>query len=93
MARYTIRIELHDATWDDYVKMYKHLSAQGITDIISSDDGTRYKMPPAEYSYDGVATRTQLLDMAKSSAGKVVRSYAVLVTESSGRTWHGLDKV
>jgi len=92
MARYTIRIELHDATWDDYVEMYKHLATQGITDIITSDDGVRYKMPPAEYNYDGNATRAQVLEMAKASAGKVVRSYAVLVTESNGRTWHGLAK-
>ncbi len=91
MARYTIRIELRDATWDDYEEMYKHLAAQGISDIIATDDG-RYKMPPAEYNYDGNATRAQVLDMAKAAAGKVVRSYAVLVTESNGRTWHGLAK-
>lgn len=92
MARYTIRIELHDATWDNYVQMAKHLAAQGITDVISSDEGVRYKMPPAEYAYDGSATRAQVLEMAKSSAAKVVRAYAVLVTESAGRTWHGLEK-
>ena len=92
MARYTIRIELHDATWDDYEEMYQHLAAQGITDIIASGDGVSYKMPPAEYNYDGTATRDQVLEMAKASAGKVVRSYAVLVTESDGRTWHGLAK-
>jgi hypothetical protein len=92
MARYTIRIELHDATWDEYEAMYEYLEAQGITDIITSSDGARYKMPPAEYNYEGNATRAQVLDMAKASAAKVVRSYAVLVTESAGRTWHGLAK-
>jgi len=92
MPRYTIRIELHDATWDHYIEMYKHLAAQGITDIITSDDGARYKMPPAEYNYDGLANRNQVLEMSKASAAKVVRSYAVLVTESAGRVWHGLDK-
>lgn len=92
MARYTIRIMLNDATLDEYEAMYEYLAAQGITDIITSDDGTRYKMPPAEYTYEGNATRAQVLDMAKASAAKVVRSYAVLVTESAGRTWHGLAK-
>lgn len=92
MASYTIRIELHDATWADYMEMYKHLAIQGITDIIISDDGVRYRMPPAEYNYEGKATSPQLLEMAKASAGKVVRSYAVLVTESGGRRWHGLSK-
>jgi len=93
MAKFTIRIELHDATWDDYMEMYKHLEAQGITDIITSGDGTRYRMPPAEYNYEGTATRADVLALAKKSASKVVKSYAVLVTESSGRSWEGLDKV
>lgn len=73
--------------------MYQHLAAQGITDIISSDNGVSYKMPPAEYNYVGTATRAQVLEMAKASAGKFVRSYALVVTESSGRKWHGLAKV
>ncbi|KUJ05468.1 hypothetical protein ACSMEB_20405 [Stenotrophomonas maltophilia] len=93
MASYTIRIELHEADWDDYVEMYQHLAAQGITDIISSDNGVSYKMPPAEYNYVGSATRAQVLEMAKASAGKVVRSYAVFVTESNGRKWYGLAEV
>lgn len=92
MARYTIRIVLHDATWDEYEAMYEHLAAQGITDIITSDHGTQYKMPPAEYNYQGNATMAQVIDMAKASAAKVVRSYAVLVTEATGRSWHGLTK-
>ncbi|MCW0399675.1 hypothetical protein NB688_002756 [Xanthomonas sacchari] len=92
MARYTIRIELHGATWDDYVEMYKYLAAQGITDIITSDDGTRYKMPPAEYNYEGGATRDQVLASAKACAAKVVHSYAVLVTEAIARSWHSLAK-
>lgn len=93
MARFTIRIELHDATWDDYVTMYEHLAGFGITDIITSDDGVQYKMPPAEYNYEGNTTRSQVLETAKQCAARVVKSYAVLVTESAGRTWHGLEMV
>ncbi|WP_449301659.1 hypothetical protein [Pseudoxanthomonas mexicana] len=93
MADFTIRIVLHDATWDEYVAMYQHLAAVGITDQITSDSGTTYRMPPAEYNYQGNATRAQVLDMAKAAAARVVRRYAVLVTESRGRTWHGLDEI
>jgi hypothetical protein len=92
MARFTIRIELHDASWDDYEEMYGYLESQRIIDVITSDDGVKYKMPPAEYHYEGAATRAQVLDMAKASAAKVAKSYTVLVTESAGRTWHGLKK-
>ena len=93
MADFTIRIVLSDATWDEYEEMYQHLAAVGITDEITSDNGTTYRMPPAEYNYQGNATRAQVLELAKAAAAKVVRKYAVLVTESKGRTWHGLEKV
>lgn len=93
MARFTIRIELHEATWDDYVAMYDHLAGYGITDILTSDDGVKYKMPPAEYNYEGNSTRSEVLESAKKCAAKVVKSYAILVTESAGRTWNGLGKV
>lgn len=92
MADFTIRIVLTDATWDEYEEMYGHLAAVGITDLITSDSGTTYRMPPAEYNYQGDATRAQVLEMAKAAAAKVVSKYAVLVTESKGRTWSGLEK-
>jgi hypothetical protein len=92
MARFTVRIELVNASWDQYKQMYAHLERHGIVDIITSDQGARYRLPPAEYNYDGNASRDQVLEMAKSSAAKVVRDYRVLVTESAGRTWHNLEK-
>lgn len=91
MARYTIRIELLDATWDEYETMYELLAKVGIVDSIADSSGATYRLPPAEYNYDGAATRTQVLEMAKSAASRVVRDYRVLVTESTGRTWHNLE--
>lgn len=93
MADFTIRIVLNDATWDEYEELYQHLAAVGIADEVSSDSGTTYRMPPAEYNFRGNATRAQVLELAIAAAAKVVRKYSVLVTESKGRTWHGLDKV
>ena len=93
MTDYTIRIELHDASWDEYEEMYGYLAAVGITDVITSDKGISYKMPPAEYNYQGSENRSQVLEMAKAAATRVVSSFAVLVTQANGRTWHGLEKV
>ena len=93
MADFTVRIVLDDATWDEYEEMYRHLAAVGITDEITSNDGTTYRMPPAEYNYQGNATRTQVLELAKAAAAKAVLKYSVLVTESKGRAWHGLEKI
>lgn len=93
MAGFTVRVELHRATWDDYVALYEQLAAYGITDTITSDDGIAYRMPPAEYNYEGSATRDQVLETTKACAASVVRSYAVLVTEAVARSWHGLERV
>ena len=93
MGRFTVRIELHNASWDDYEALYKHLAGYGITDVITSDQGFQYKMPPAEYNYEGDATRNQVLETCKQCAAKVVKSYAILVTEAVARTWHGLQKI
>lgn len=91
MARYTIRIELLDATWDEYEAMYELLAKVGIVDSIADSTGATYRLPPAEYNYDGTATRAQVVDMAKSAASAVVGKYRVFVTESAGRAWHNLE--
>src|SRR5271156_1590652 len=93
MPQYTIRVELHDGTWDDYVALHKHLAVHGIVDTITSDDGVRYKLPPAEYNYEGNAEIGSVRETCKQAAAKVVRSYAVLVTEANRRSWYGLQKV
>jgi hypothetical protein len=91
MARFTVRVELHNADWDDYVSLHKKMAGQGLTDTIDVTNG-KVKMPPAEYNYEGNATKEDVLAKAKAAASSVVTSYAVLVTESAGRTWHGLDQ-
>ncbi len=92
MARFTVRTELHDADWDDYALLHQQMAAQGFTNTIVTDSG-KLKMPPAEYNYDGTATKEQVLAKAKVAANGIVKSYAVLVTESAGRTWYGLESV
>lgn len=93
MSRFTIRVELHRGTWQDYTTLHNLMAARGMHDVITDTDGTTYKLPPAEYNYVGDATREQVLESAKSAAVNVATSYAVLVTESAGRTWHGLQQV
>ncbi len=91
MARFTVRIELHDASWEDYQKLYEKMDKQGFTDTISTEKGA-VKMPPGEYNHEGQVSKEQVLEKAKLAASQVVRTYAVLVTESNGRTWYGLEK-
>ena len=92
MASFTIRVELHDATRDDYTKLHEKMRSQGFSQTIKSDDGITYQLPPAEYDYTGYATRSQVLEKANAAAALTKPRYAVLVTESAGRTWYGLAK-
>lgn len=91
MPRFTVRIELHDATWEHYQQLYETLAKLGFTDTLETDK-CRFRMPPAEYNYEADITKEEVLAKAKRAAGRVVQSYAVLVTVSGGRTWHGLDR-
>jgi hypothetical protein len=50
-------------------------------------------MPTAEYNKEGNYTRDQVFESAKRAAEKVGKKFSVLVTESTGRTWHNLEAV
>ncbi|MDN8618333.1 hypothetical protein [Variovorax ginsengisoli] len=93
MASFTIRMVLHKATWDDYTQLATEMAREGFGDIITADDGKRYRMPDAEYTGTAV-DRATALNKAAAAATRVVGSrFAVLVTESAGRTWQGLEEV
>lgn len=90
MPTFTIRMVLHKATWDDYTQLAAEMAKGGFVDVITSDSGKTFKMPDAEYT--GSATdRATAFKEAKAAASRVGKKHAVLVTESNGRTWEGLD--
>lgn len=94
MARFTIRVVLHDnASREEYEQLETALAARNIIDVITADDGTRYKMPPAEYQCQGEITASQVRDLCVAAAKTTGKRHAVLVTESKNRAWTGLDKV
>lgn len=93
MASFTIRVELHNADSEDYDKLEKLLAAYLITDVIAADDGTLYRLPPAEYNYQGEKGRNEVMETVKAVAAQVVPSYAVLVSESRSREWYGLKRI
>lgn len=94
MARFTIRVVLHgNATWDDYEQLSSALAEKHITDVITNDDGVKYKMPPAEYQCHGELTAAQVRDICVTAATTTGKPHAVLVTQSAGRAWIGLKRV
>jgi len=65
---------------------------RGFSRLITSDSGTTYHLPTAEYDFRGNSTRSEVLQKAKSAARATGKSASVLVTESNGRSWDNLDR-
>lgn len=91
MASFTIRVELHGATRDHYVRLHGHLAQRAITNVIVSDRGVKYHLLPAEYNYVGNATCAAVLAAVKECTAAVGLPYAVLVTERTNCMWEGLQ--
>lgn len=94
MASFTVRVELHDADWDDYEQLHGYMKKEGFARTIRSDDGITYHLPTAEYNLENVnLTGAAVLEKAKRAATKTGKKFGVLVTESNSRTWYGLEQV
>jgi hypothetical protein len=92
MAKFTVRVELHSASYSDYETLHGSMERRGFSRFITSDDGKNYHLPTAEYEKSAEFTRQQVLASAKAATAETGKSFAVLVTESDGRTWIGLKE-
>jgi hypothetical protein len=93
MAKFTVRVELHAASYSDYELLHAAMERRGFSRQIKSDEGKTYFLPTAEYDKRGDFSPEQTLDSAKAAAAETGKRFAVLVTESAGRKWHGLIEV
>jgi hypothetical protein len=91
MTRFTTRVELHDANGLHYEILHNAMAVQGFKRTITADTGAAYHLPTAEYDFDGLADLHQVLEKAKFAAATTQKRAAIIVTESAGRTWSGLD--
>jgi hypothetical protein len=91
MTTFTTRVELQDAGADDYEDLHAEMEVRGFARTIKANSGVTYQLPTAEYNWVGTATRDQVCAAAKAAAKAVGRKAAVLVTESAGRQFSGLD--
>ena len=90
MAQFTVRVELHHATLDDYDVLHGAMEKQGFSRVITGDDGKTYHLPWAEYNGVGALSSVQVRDIASTAASTTGKRYAILVTESQTRAWVGL---
>jgi hypothetical protein len=91
MAKFTTRVELHDATDNDYERLHSAMERGGFTRLITSGDGNVYRLPWAEYNFEGNSSCSDILDGAKRAASTTGCTFEVLVTESAGRSWQNLS--
>ena len=91
MPSFTTRVELHQASYQDYENLHAAMEDAGFSRFITSDDGQTYHLPMAEYDRSGNLTRSQVLNQAKAAAASTGKNSAILVTESTGRRWSGLQ--
>ena len=91
MEKFTTRVQLNGRpTAEDYEHLHQAMKRRGFSRIIESDNGTKFWLPHAEYNRVSSAKRSQILRDAQEAAASVSSDFQVLVTESAGRTWHGL---
>jgi hypothetical protein len=93
MATYMTRVELHEATYNDYEILHAAMGNEGFSRTITGSDGVTYHLPTAEYYRDTQLTLAQVLESAKLAASTTRKNYGAIVTMSNGATWTGLAKV
>lgn len=91
MADFTVRVELHGAEWEDYDALRVEMEAEGFSAAVQGSGGMAYELPAGEYVLSGELTRPQVLARARRAADRSGCGYAILVTESVGRAWCGLE--
>lgn len=94
MASFTVRVELHNANDGDYISLHKAMKNRGFVRWVRSKDGDKNRLPTAEYNMQDTAlSRSEVLDRAKDAANSVKPKPKpwILVTESAGRAWSGLE--
>jgi hypothetical protein len=90
--KYTVRVELHGATGEDYETLHSAMEDVGFLRYIADSDGTKYELPTAEYNWSGQKDKHEVRNLAKRAAATTGLEYSILVTKSDGRTWHNLKQ-
>jgi hypothetical protein len=93
MATFLTRVELHDATYQNYVELHGFMAQEGYSTTIRGGDGKVYQLPPAEYHLAADCTIEEARERASRAAKKTRRNFAVLVSQYSQAAWVGLQQV
>jgi hypothetical protein len=93
MADFTVRVELHGATGDDYEKLHAAMTAANyrryVPGTMANGSTGIWALPTAEYDCTGAvnATAYTIRDQAKAIADRIKPGAWCLVTEVANRAW------
>jgi hypothetical protein len=87
---YLIRIELHSATYDNYVTLHAEMAKRAFSRTVKGDNGLVYNLPTAEYHYSGSRTIEQVLQSAVDAANATGKASGVIVADAKQLQWQGL---
>ena len=93
MPHFTVRFEIENADNNDYDQLEERLILFNFNEIIECEDGNTYILPRGEYRISGEMTRQKVLDLAILASSMFKDRCKILVTESSGTAWTGLQKI
>jgi hypothetical protein len=94
MAQFTVRVELHRAIAEDFLRLHSAMEQSGFSRTIKGADGNTYLLPTAEYERNGEnLTGEQVHNDAWRAAASVSARFSLLITEASAITWSGLTQV
>ena len=93
MSTYTVRVELHSSQYNpDFETLHREMNKEGFSKLITADGGKTYHLPRGEYNISTNKNRSQVLEAAKRAVQATGESGEIFVTESAGRSWHGLSE-
>ena len=90
MASFLVRVELHNATWDDYERLHSEMGNRGFSREVTGDNGQIYQLPTAEYVTHSASGLENVRVLAAKAAHTTGRKYGVIVAEYSRSAWVGL---
>lgn len=90
MAKFLVRIELHNATYADYEKLHSEMEYLGFSRQITADNGQTYQLPTAEYVIGSTLDLDKVRAYAAAAAKSTGRKFGIIAAEYSRSAWMGL---
>ncbi len=88
MAKYTVRVELHEATVEQYNILDQSMERRGFSRVIKATDGSWWRLPRGEYNLENETRNPiQVKDQVVAIADAIKPGAWVLVTEAGSRAW------